>query len=218
MWRLACISLVLLAPLTGCGTKSEPPGIALKIVAVNPASGRAVFHLRCDPARGDLPDNAGACAALASSPKLVTSPKPFTCFGGTTSWWDITISGRIDGHQLDHSVATCWTPQMAMIGQLRLADSLSSHLVARRHGKVVPGVQRTFDPGALRPGDLIICNIRGHHLELGIPTSGPPGSVGYPGSHVVTVTLEAARDRDGTLLASCHDGDPQPDTLAFGRG
>jgi hypothetical protein len=179
--------------------------------------GLAVFHLRCGPPRGDLPDNAAACAALASDPKLVTSPKPFVCHGGLTSWWDITISGHVGGLQLNQKFSTCWTPQMAMIRRLGLAPVLHAHLLPRRRARVVPGTQQTFAPNALRPGDLITCNINGHHLEAPIPTRpGPPLSVGYSGAHVVTVTLEVARDRHGTLLASCHRGDPRPDALVFG--
>jgi hypothetical protein len=203
--------------VAGCGAQSAPPGIALKIVAVNGSVGRAVFHLRCGPAGGDMPDNRAACAALRESPKLVTSPKPFVCAGGTTSWWDVSVSGRIAGRRLDHTVSTCWTPQMAMIGRLGLGHALDSHLVPRRHVRVIPGVQRTIAPGTLRPGDLITCDIRGHRLAADVPTrSDGPTSVGYSGAHVVTVTLEVARDRDGTLLASCHDGDPLLECLAFG--
>jgi hypothetical protein len=216
--RLVSVLLLALALPTGCGNESAPQGTALKIVAVNDQVGRAVFHLRCKPARGDLVDNEGACAALASTPTLVTSPKPFVCFGGTTSWWDITIAGRINRRRLDHRVSTCWTRQMAMIDRLGLARgrSLESHLVPRRVGRVLPGVRRTFSPGRLRPGDAITCNIRRRHLWVGIPTrSDTPLSAGYSGAHVVTVTLEVARDRDGTLLASCHDGGPRPESLVF---
>jgi hypothetical protein len=218
--RLASVAVLLLALtcLTACGNDSGPPGTALKIEAVNPYVGRAVFHLRCTPIRGDLSDNRRACAALVAQPSLLRSPKPFLCFGGTTSWWDITISGRIGGRHLHRSVSTCWTRQMAMIDRLGLARrrSLESHLVPRRIGHVVPGVQRTFAPGRLRPGDVITCNIRGRRLSVGVPTrSDVPATTGYSGAHVVTVTLEVARDRDGTLLASCHDGGPQPESLAF---
>jgi hypothetical protein len=146
---VAFILLGLLAPLTGCGGASVPSGTALEIFAENPSVGRAAFHLGCTPARGDLPDNASACAALASTPTLVTKPKPFTCFGGTFSWWDITISGRLDGRRIHHKVSTCWTPQMAMIDRLGLGRSsvLKSHLLPRGHQRLAPGVQRTFEPG-----------------------------------------------------------------------
>jgi hypothetical protein len=205
------ILLLALASLTACGNDSAPPSIALKITAVNPYVGRAIFHLHCTPPRGDLVDNGRACAALAAEPTLVSSPKPFVCLGGTTSWWDITISGRIDGRRLHRSVSTCWTPQMTMIGRLGLARarSLESHLLPRRIGRVLPGVPRTFAPGRLRAGDVVTCNIRRHYLSVGIPPrSDVPLFTGYSGAHVVTVTLEIVRNPDGTLLASCHDGAP----------
>jgi hypothetical protein len=44
----------------------------------------------------------------------VSSSKPFVCLGGTTSWWDITISGRIDGRRLHRSVSTCQRLAKAM--------------------------------------------------------------------------------------------------------
>jgi hypothetical protein len=187
-----------------------PPGTALNIVAVNPNVGRALFHLRCAPARGDLPDNATACAALASMPTLVRSPKPFVCWGGTTSWWDIMISGRLDGQRIRRTVSTCWTPQMATIDRLGLGrDSvLQSHLVPRRQENVIPGVRRTFLPGVLRAGDLLTCDILGHHLEAGVPSrSGEPSSVGISGNHIDIAILQVSRDRGGTVSASCHAGD-----------
>jgi hypothetical protein len=39
--------------------------------------GRALFHLRCDPAGGNVADPAKACAAIAEQPSLVTNPKPY---------------------------------------------------------------------------------------------------------------------------------------------
>ena len=39
--------------------------------------GRALFHLKCDPAGGNVADPAKACAAIAAQPTLVTSPKPY---------------------------------------------------------------------------------------------------------------------------------------------
>ena len=76
----------------------------------------------------------------------MTAPKPFTCAGGTVSWWDLTISGRIGGHHLTHRVSTCWTPQMATLKKLGLASSLGRHVLPRRHGVVLPGLKRTFAP------------------------------------------------------------------------
>jgi hypothetical protein len=148
---LACL-LVAVSPIFGCGTRTTTPSTELAILAVNPTVGRALFHLRCEPAHGDLPNAASACAALASQPSLVTKPKPFVCYGGTTSWWDVTISGRLDGHPIRRAFSTCWTPQMATIHRLGLADdALEKHLVTRRE-PVLGGVPGAFPSGLMRPG------------------------------------------------------------------
>jgi hypothetical protein len=39
--------------------------------------GRALFHLKCDPASGNVADPTKACAAIAAQPSLVTNPKPY---------------------------------------------------------------------------------------------------------------------------------------------
>jgi hypothetical protein len=39
--------------------------------------GRALFHLKCDPAGGNVADPAKACAAIAAQPSLVTNPEPY---------------------------------------------------------------------------------------------------------------------------------------------
>ena len=214
--RLAVAAAALAASsvLTGCGSTPTKQGTALTIRAVNTSVGRAVFHLGCAPARGDLPDNASACAALASAPSLVTAPKPFICVGGTSSWWDLTISGHVDGRPVHQTVSTCWTPQMAMIDRLGLGPwpVLRSHLLPRHYAVVFPGVDRTFSRGELRPGDEISCDIDGHLLDAGIPSRPrEPDSVGYGGANVVSVSLDVTREPDGTLTASCHDGNLRPD-------
>jgi hypothetical protein len=204
-----CALIAVVASVAACGSTAAKPATALTIVAVNSDVGRAVFRLRCQPPRGDLPDNAAACAAVESTPKLVTAPKPSVCIGGTTSWWDITISGRVHGHRLRHTVSTCWTPQMAMIRRLGLGrnETLVDHLLPRRVATVLPGIQRSFPSGTLRPGDLVTCTIRGHRLDSGVSSSSRFGmSVGYEGANVVPVTLDVALKRDGTLQASCRDG------------
>lgn len=209
MGRRVLIVPVLLV-LSGCGGSTHVhPGTALTIRAVNANVGQAVFHLRCAPPRGDLPDNAAACAAIRATPSLVTGPKPFACYGATTSWWDITIVGRLAGEPLNHTVSTCWTGQMAMIRRLGLNrdGTAQAHLLPRRKAIVFAESDRTFAPGALRPGDAVVCNIRGHALELGVPVaSHPVGSVGYSGARVIPVKLSLDRAMDGSLVASCSDG------------
>ncbi len=49
-------------------------------------------------------------------------PKPFGCWGGTFSWWDITISGRFHGKPVNVKTSTCWTRQMQLIDSLGLGD------------------------------------------------------------------------------------------------
>jgi hypothetical protein len=205
MKRLLLALLVL--PLAGCGNAADLTGTKLTLTAVNPSVGQAVFHLSCEPATGDVSDPAAACAALGRDPKLVTSPQPYTCLGGPSSWFDMTITGRLDGKPVHRKFSTCWTPQMATLQKLGLARSLTHHILRRRDGIVRPGIRRTFPPGTLRPGDILICRILNHRLQLGIPTGfGSIGSAGFGGKNVVAVTLTGARHADGSVTGSCHRG------------
>jgi hypothetical protein len=206
---LACAAVALAASLAGCGTHVAP-STSLTLLAVNPEVGRAAFHLTCGPSGGDFRDAAGACAALAERPDLVTKPKPFVCRGGTTSWWDVTISGRLRGHAVRAHTSTCWTPQMATIRRLGIGgwQSLRAHLLPRRREVLLPTERRAFASGALRPGDLVTCRIRGHKLEAGVPIAYGTGGVGWGGKDVVPVTLSITRKPDGSVTASCHTGPP----------
>jgi hypothetical protein len=181
------------------------PATELTLLAVNPYVGRAVFHLRCAPAGGDLGDPARACAAVAARPQLITRPKPFVCFGGTFSWWDVTITGRLRGRSIHTHTSTCWTPQMATIRRLGLGwQSLRAHLVPRRREAVLPSTRQTFPSGVMRPGDLVTCKILGHELEDGVPIEYGTSSQGYGGKNVTSVTLSVTHHRDGSVTASCH--------------
>lgn len=203
MKRLAVLLLML--PLTAaCGSGMDLAGTQLTVTAVNPNVGQAVFHLDCGPVGGDVSDPSSACAALGHDPTLITSPQPFPCLGGPSSWFDMTISGRLAGKRVHRKFSTCWTSQMATLDKLGLAKSLERHVLRRRHGLVLPGLKRTFPPGALRPGDLVACTILHHRLQLGIPdTIGSIGSTGIGGGDVVSVTLSARRSADGSVAASC---------------
>jgi hypothetical protein len=178
------------------------------MVAVNDSVGRAVFHLDCDPAGGDIRQATKACSALQRNPSLVTKPKPFSCYGGTFSWWDVRIDGRLQGKPLSRHLATCWTPQMATIAGLRLTwGQLRAHLVKRRRGGVQPGRSTTFPPGVLLGGDLVACVIGDHDLELGIPAQGTSSTGLEAGVATVgSVTLTVSRNADGSVHASCHVG------------
>jgi hypothetical protein len=204
----SCLPFLVAVSLAGCGSRSAKPSTDLTLVAVNPSVGRAVFHLACAPAGGDLGDPARACAAVAAQPELVTSPKPFVCFGGTFSWWDITISGRLRGRRIHTHTSTCWTAQMAMIRRLGIGwQSLRAHLLPRRREAVLPSVQQTFPSGVLRPADLVTCKILGHKLEDGVPIEYGTSSTGYGGANVTSVTLSVTHNHDGSVTASCHVGD-----------
>src|SRR6266545_1414685 len=208
VFRAAILASVAIVLLAGCGSGSQRgSGTNLTMLALNASVGRAVFHLRCAPTGGDLPDPSKACAALRQQPRLVTSPKPFVCVGGTFSWWDVTLRGRLNGKTIRRSFSTCWTPQMATIGRFGLSwDVLQKHLLPRRHEAVLPGTRRVFPPSALRATDLVTCDILGHHLEAGVPVpTGPEGrvSTGYGGVNIVSVVLTIAHNRDGSVSASC---------------
>ncbi len=173
--------------------------------ALSPYVGLAVFHLSCSPAGGDVASPAAVCGALGRDPGLVWSPQPLACGGGPTSWFDVTISGRLDGKPLHRTFSTCWTRQSPTLATLGIGGSLNGHIRPRRQGTVLPGVPQTFGAGALRPGDLVVCRILGHDLKLGIPDrTGSIGSMGFGGAGVATVTLSGMRRADGSVTGSCH--------------
>jgi hypothetical protein len=139
--------LLIAAALSGCGGGGDGggrPDTSLTILAVNPNVGRAEFRLSCAPAAGDLPLPERACAALDATPELVTNPEPFTCLGGTFSWWDITISGRLDGQPLHSETSSCWTPQMELIAKLEIGRALDAHLLPRRNERLSGREVRTI--------------------------------------------------------------------------
>ena len=205
MVRRLVLVLLVLSFAAGCGSiTTNLAGTKLTLTAFNSMVGKAVFHLTCAPAGGDVANATAACAALHGDPKLVTAPKPFICLGGPTSWWDVTISGRLAEKQVRRKFSTCWTPQMATLGKLGLASQLGRHVLRRRRGIVAAGTTRTFPGDSLRPGDLLVCTIRGHKLELGVPdTIGPMGSMDWGGKYVRSVVLTGNRRGDGSVTASC---------------
>src|SRR5436190_11972543 len=120
------LGLFVLPAAAGCGDSGmNLAGTKLTLTAVNSNVGQAVFHLDCGPAGGDVMDPAAACSALGHDPALITAPQPYTCIGGTFSWFDMTISGRLAGKLVHRKFSTCWTPQMATLKKLGLASSLA---------------------------------------------------------------------------------------------
>jgi hypothetical protein len=196
------LTLLCALVLAGCGSSTRTPPTDLRILAINANVGRAAFHLTCGPAGGDVASPEHACTALAGDPTLVTHPRPFVCAGGFFSWWEITITGRLHGRPLHLQTSTCWTPQMAMIGRLGLGTP-QKHLLPRRTKAVIPGTQRLFPIGLMRPADLVTCDILGHHLEDGVPEDPGTSEAGYGGKNVVSVSLRVTLNRDGSVTASC---------------
>jgi hypothetical protein len=200
-----CLPGIML--VAGCGHAQPASRTQLTVVALNGWVGRAVFHLSCQPAGGDVPSPAAACAALARQPQLITRPKPFVCWG--SSWWDITVRGRLNGRPIQRSFSTCWTPQMATIKRLGIAHALVKHLVARRREEIVAGTTQLIPAGVLRSADLVTCNILGHRLSTPVPdTTGPDAKVstGFGGGSYASVVLSVAHNVDGSVNASCHVG------------
>jgi hypothetical protein len=127
--RHAFVLALTISALAGCGGAGTK-GTKLTMVAVNRNVGRAVFHLSCNPAGGDLPRPEAACVALADTPQLVTRPQPFVCKGGPSSWWEVKITGHVRGRELRRAFSTCWTTQSATLGRLGMTVRvLHRHLV-----------------------------------------------------------------------------------------
>jgi len=197
--------LVLDSNTGGTGQKargapaSPHAATSLTILAINPVLGRATFRFSCDPVGGNLPKPWKACSALRNEPALITHPKPWVCAGNEQSWWDVSITGNLAHHAVRRSFSTCWTPQMPTIGQLRIGwNVLQRHIGPQRQQAVLGGTTHTFAPGLLRPGDLVTCNLGGHHWENGIPNAVIPLN-----EHYSTGPLSVHLQRDGSVVASC---------------
>jgi hypothetical protein len=79
------------------------------------------------------------------------------------------------------------------------------------HGATRPcsRTDRVFPPGVLRATDLVTCDIRGHHLQVGVPVEAGQdarASEGWDGANVVPVVLSVTRGADGSVLATCRRG------------
>ena len=211
---LLVLSLVVAVGCAGArdsGGSDAAEATDLVLIAVNPEVGRARYRLSCDPARGDVPNPERACAALAADPTLVTDPKPFTCIGGTFSWWHLTLTGRFRGHRVSSEVATCWTPQMALIRELGLPGAGPSRLLPRRQRTLRGGERRTYPAAELRPGDLVVCVVKGKRLEAGVrlPSTGPTFR-GWGGAEVAEISFSLETRADGSVHAECDTPEATP--------
>ena len=201
---------VLGIELRGLGASVNPVPANLTVLVVGQNRGRALFHLRCDPASGNVAAPAKACAAIAAQPSLVTNPKPFYDFGDNGAYFKIT--GTLNGSPVHFSGESDWTPQMALIDKLGLAGPHGQPLRPEplRHGAVGLNQTHTFAPGVLRPGDFVFCRVHrsypGPALSMGVPFR--PGGGGYLGGQpgVLAVRMRA----DGSVMASCLDRNRLP--------
>ena len=116
---------LLVAAVSGCGGHSTKK-TSLTLVADNGLGSKAVFHLRCDPAGGDIADPARACATLEKYPNSLLHPKPFICHA---DYWHLAIKGQFKGRSVNVKTDTCWTPQMKLIDHLGIASQLDTHYV-----------------------------------------------------------------------------------------
>jgi hypothetical protein len=203
--RVAILTAALAAALlAACGETEDvasPRATELVLLAVNPSVGRARYELRCNPPGGDLPDPERACGALGADPTLVTDPEPFTCWGGTFSSWDLTVTGHFRGDDVDTQVSTCWTPQMELLDELGLGRD-QPRLLPRRTRTLQRGESATYPPGQLEPGDLVVCLAQGKRLEVGVGFPGHgPRLVGWDATPDVAATVETRQD--GSVHAEC---------------
>jgi hypothetical protein len=189
--------------LRGLGAPVAQVPAKLTVLAVGDNGGRALFHIRCDPAGGNVADPAKACAAIAAQPGLVTHPKPYYDLGN--NGWYFTISGRLNGQPVHFRGESDWTPQMALISKLGLARSNGQplHVESPRHGSVGLNQTHTFAPGVLRAGDFITCRVHRSYSGPALSSAVPmrPGGGGYLGAQpgVLAVRMRA----DGAVVASC---------------
>ena len=209
---LLAFSLLVLALLGGCGGTGSAPGTGhatrVRILAVDPNVGRALFEISCPTKKGDRTSSVKPCAELAENPELVTKPEPFICMMGE-NMWDFAISGQVNGRPVRSHTASCWTRQMALIGKLGL--DFRSHLLPRLTVSMVGPASRVFPPGALNPADLVTCKIHGTHLGLGVPIKiKTTAEESFDGPHIMSRRLEVTRYRDGSVAARCYYSKPLP--------
>ena len=199
---------VLGVELQGLGSVAQVPA-NLTVLAVGnegmtgQVGQRALFHLRCDPAGGNVAQPARACAAIAAQPSLVTHPKPVYNFGGDS--WYVTITGSLNGKPVHVGVGGDWMTQMALIRKLGLAGTHGQplHPERLRHGFVGLNKTQRFAPGVLRPGDLVTCRVphsyQGIQLATSVPVHQGLGRWFGAAPGLMAIRLRA----DGAVIASC---------------
>jgi hypothetical protein len=193
---------VLAVEMRGLGSVTPVPA-KLTVLAVREGGGRALFHLRCDPAAGNVAQPTKACAAIAARPSLVTNPKPFYDGGNNGAYF--TITGTLNGKPVHFSGESDWTPQMELINKLGLAapNGQPLRLEPSRRGTVGMNKTHTFAPGVLRPGDHVACRVhhsyQGPPLAVGVPIHRGFGEMFGAGPGIMAVRVLA----NGAVSASC---------------
>jgi hypothetical protein len=87
---IVAAAALLTVELRGLGSVT-PVRANLTVLAVGDG-GRALFHLRCGPAGGNVTQPAKACAALAAQPSIVTNPQPYYDEGSNIAYFTITAA------------------------------------------------------------------------------------------------------------------------------
>lgn len=245
---VAAVAAVLSIELRGTGPVAPiPANLTVLVVGESfPHSGinfpwdggRVLFHLKCDPASGNVADPAKACAAIAAQPSLVTNPKPyaprtpFTGLGGSSGGPPMQvchlhpvklcpangpdyfkITGTVNGKPVHFGGGGIFATNVPLVEKLGLARRYGQPVVRlepRRHRFVAMSHTHKFAPGVLLPGDLVTCSTN-HRYKYPLAMSVPVHRGNAPERTSATPGLMAIRLRaDGAVLASCFPRDRLP--------
>lgn len=69
--------------------------------------GLVVFRLRCDPPSGTIQDPRAACRAIATRPRLVTTPPSNVTCSPPIGMWQVTITGTFRGKAVRQEFGSC---------------------------------------------------------------------------------------------------------------
>ncbi len=225
------VALVVALTVAACGGGSRasvPVKLTLLVVSESwPGyehspqrdGGRALFHLKCDPASGNVADPAKACAAIAAQPSLVTNPKPYRVTGEITGppitgyFTYFTITGSVHGKAVHFSGPGIWGTDVPLVAKLGLARRYGKPVVRlepRRYGSVAMNHTRRFAPGMLRSGDLVTCrtdhSYKGPPLAMSVPVERGNREMISTTPGLMAIIMRA----DSTVLASCLGRDRMP--------
>jgi len=246
---VVAVAAVLTVELRGRGSVAPiPANLTVLVVGESFVSGhggefpwnggRALFHLKCDPASGNVADPTKACAAIAAQPSLVTNPTPYpprssvAGLGGYSGGplmqvchshpvklcpangpYYFKITGSVNGKPVHFGGGGLFATDVPLVAKLGLAGRYGKPVVPlehRRHAFVAMSHTQRFAPGVLRPGDLVTCRgNRSYKHPLAMSVPVHPGNAPERSSGMPG--LMAIRIRaNGTVLASCFPHDRLP--------